>query len=142
MTRVISLLLNDEQAPRIMWQRFYSRFASDRLFLEYELYDFFFEIESSIISFTFFKLLIKNGWLNRMINAISNNGYVNKSVEFMFDRLPSTGIIMLSKLYEYIIAISFQAMKKGLEKKFHSGNYIASRLHKNIFTRLNSSLST
>lgn len=68
------------------------------------LYDsFFFEIKFLIIFFN--KLLMKNGWLNRVINENSNNGYVNKSVEFTFDRLSSTGIIMLSKLYEYIMVI-------------------------------------
>lgn len=108
------------------------------------LYDsFFFEVKFLIIFFTFFnKLLIKNGWLNRMINEISNNGYINKSVEFMFDRLPSTGIIMLSKLYEYIIVISSGHAARGKKSCTQSGNYIASRLHKNIFTRLNGSLST
>lgn len=102
--------------------------------------------ESLIIFFTFFnKLLIKNGWLNRMINEISNNGYVNKSVELMFDKLSSTGIITLSKLYEYIIVISSGCGKKShsIRELLHlSLSLSLSRLHKNIFTRLNGSLST
>jgi len=56
-----------------------------------------------------------------MINEISNYGYVNKSVEFMFDRLPSTGIIMLSKLYEYIIVISSGHAARGKKVAFNPG---------------------